>query len=119
MESSSQAPLKNVGEPAAGFGVPGMKEICRRVGWWHDLGKYRAAFQKYLRGEIPSSHNTNHSAYGAALAAEFGLSSGRWRMGYQSVWLFYMLQDTQQIIAEGLYNFQRAFEVLKSPIFYR
>lgn len=67
--------LKNVGELAASFAVPEMKEICRHVGQWHDLGKYRAAFQKYLRGEIPGSPDTHHAAYGAALAAELGVNS--------------------------------------------
>jgi CRISPR-associated endonuclease/helicase Cas3 len=38
------------------------------AGMLHDLGKYRDAFQAYLRKECKSSVETHHAVYGAALA---------------------------------------------------
>lgn len=67
--------LKNVGELAACFALPQMKEISQYAGQWHDLGKYRTEFQQYLKGQRPSSHETHHAAYGAALAEEYNLKS--------------------------------------------
>jgi CRISPR-associated endonuclease/helicase Cas3 len=36
----------------------------------HDLGKYREAFQQYLRKNVSKSSETQHAIYGAALAFE-------------------------------------------------
>ncbi|MCC6747526.1 MAG: CRISPR-associated helicase Cas3' [Deltaproteobacteria bacterium] len=50
------------GQAASAFGF---EEWGRLAGLWHDLGKYRNAFQRYLRGELPSA---SHKWAGAAHA---------------------------------------------------
>lgn len=67
--------LKNVGELAQSYAVKEMAVIAQYTGQWHDLGKYREPFQRYLRGEIPSSKDTHHAAYGALLARDLNLMS--------------------------------------------
>ncbi len=78
--------LRAVGELAAGFAPPALRELARLAGLWHDLGKYRCGFQRYLRaaggaeahieGRVPDRDKT-HSAAGALwafdhLGARFG-----------------------------------------------
>ncbi len=69
--------LENVadlaGEFAAAFEA---EEWGRRAGLWHDLGKYRSAFQKYLHGE--RSAGGDHSAAGALLAQSRGGNPDAW-----------------------------------------
>ena len=65
--------LKNVGELAQRYAIKELAVIAQYTGQWHDLGKYREPFQRYLRGEIPSSKDTHHAAYGALLAADLNL----------------------------------------------
>ncbi|MEM7050846.1 MAG: CRISPR-associated endonuclease Cas3'' [Acidobacteriota bacterium] len=62
--------LKGVATLAAERGRAfGAEDWAYLAGLWHDVGKYRPAFQQYLRGEAPSS---DHSTVGAMLAAKRG-----------------------------------------------
>ena len=47
---------------------PAVLDDAFLVGLIHDLGKYRAAFQQYLRKQRRSSPETHHAIYGALLA---------------------------------------------------
>jgi len=61
--------LWNVAMLAERFGQPlGIGAEARLAGLLHDLGKYRAEFQRYLRGQCQSSANTQHAIFGAAWA---------------------------------------------------
>jgi len=80
---SAQAPhaldehLRAVGDLAAQMAPPVMAELARLAGLWHDLGKRRAGFQRYIRatggteahieGRVPDRDKT-HSAAGALWA---------------------------------------------------
>lgn len=66
--------LRNVAELAAGFAASfGASEEAYLAGLWHDLGKYRCEFQRYLRGHIPGSAASQHAIFGAVCAAGQGL----------------------------------------------
>ncbi len=45
-----------------------LAQVAEWAGLLHDLGKYRAEFQDYLRGNRKGSHETHHAIYGAKLA---------------------------------------------------
>lgn len=61
--------LRTVAVLARQFGAPlGMGLNVEVAGALHDLGKYRDEFQEYLRQERPSSKETQHAIFGAALA---------------------------------------------------
>lgn len=66
--------LQNVAALARRFAEaarPGDNEFAGTAysaGLLHDLGKYRAEFQAYLRGELKASVSTQHAVYGAAWA---------------------------------------------------
>lgn len=69
--------LNDTGELAAGFAAAfGSEEWARLAGAWHDLGKYRPAFQDYLRAATGYSENdgalmkVDHSTAGAIHAIE-------------------------------------------------
>jgi CRISPR-associated endonuclease/helicase Cas3 len=63
--------LRNVAELAAVFAAAfDAADEARLAGLLHDLGKYRAEFQSYLRGERTSSTETQHAIFGAAWAAD-------------------------------------------------
>ena len=59
---------------------PAARELARLAGLWHDLGKYRAGFQRYIRmvngvdahieGKLPQGSDKTHSAAGALWAEE-------------------------------------------------
>lgn len=75
---------RRAADHAAGFGG---QEWARLAGLWHDLGKYRAGFQRYLRaacdGEAENAHieggagRVSHSTAGALLACERFGTTGR------------------------------------------
>ena len=63
--------LENVAALAAKFAAPfNASAEAYLAGLLHDLGKYRAEFQSYLRGERSSSTETQHAIFGAAWAAD-------------------------------------------------
>jgi CRISPR-associated endonuclease/helicase Cas3 len=65
--------LTNVANIAGGFAKTiGIFEEAVLAGSLHDLGKYRQEFQDYLRGDRPSSQETQHAAYGAVWAMDKG-----------------------------------------------
>lgn len=57
-------------EFARGFGLndPAIEDEALLAGLFHDLGKYRPAFQAYLRRERSGDAETRHSIYGGAYA---------------------------------------------------
>lgn len=64
--------LSQVADLAAKFAAPMGPEAsaeARLAGLLHDLGKYRAEFQSYIRGERFGSVETQHAIFGAAWAA--------------------------------------------------
>jgi CRISPR-associated endonuclease/helicase Cas3 len=71
--------LTDVAEGTARFADKlGAGQLGHYAGLWHDLGKYNAEFQKYLRncnavqqaGKTPKSEKIPHAVYGAILADE-------------------------------------------------
>ncbi|KZC23142.1 DEAD/DEAH box helicase [Rhodanobacter thiooxydans] len=76
--------LESVGDLAAGFAVHFGLEWARIAGRWHDLGKFRSRFQRYIRlasGFEADAHikgeagKAPHSTAGALLALErFGVA---------------------------------------------
>ncbi len=63
--------LRNVAVLAAKFATPfGAEKEAHLAGLLHDLGKYRAEFQAYLRGQRSSSTETQHAIFGAAWASD-------------------------------------------------
>jgi len=72
--------LRNVADLAARFAEPfGAQDWARVAGIWHDLGKYRRAFQRYLRAkgtdsaqasEESTPGRVDHSTVGAIHAVE-------------------------------------------------
>lgn len=73
--------LKAVGQLAACFAPKQGRDIAALAGLWHDLGKYRTGFQRYIRGvgsenahiegRLPSGSDKSHSAAGALHAAQW------------------------------------------------
>jgi CRISPR-associated endonuclease/helicase Cas3 len=71
--------LRAVGELASELAPSALRELARLAGVWHDLGKYRPRFQRYIRtaggadahieGRVPDRDKT-HSAAGALWAAD-------------------------------------------------
>lgn len=55
---------------------PAARELARLAGLWHDLGKYRSGFQRYIRlvadahiqSELPANRDKSHSGAGALWA---------------------------------------------------
>lgn len=71
--------LRAVGTRAAALAPAPLRELARLAGLWHDLGKRRAGFQRYIRAaggvDAHIEHRTpgrdkTHSAAGALWAAE-------------------------------------------------
>lgn len=68
--------LRAVGALAESFAPNGAADLCRLAGLWHDLGKRRPGFQKYIRAaggsdahiERIQDHRKTHSAAGALWA---------------------------------------------------
>ena len=82
--------LAAVAECASKFALRFGPDWAHLAGLWHDLGKYRAGFQSYIRvtadahieGKLPSSSDKTHSAAGAlhamkALRGRFGAEGER------------------------------------------
>lgn len=80
--------LHEVARLAAGHAMPfGGQDWARLAGLWHDLGKYRPGFQRYLRAassaEAENAHieggagRVSHSTAGALLACERFGTPGR------------------------------------------
>ncbi len=61
---------------AAAFGAA---DWGRLAGLWHDLGKYRLAFQAYIRGEGPGAE---HAVVGALLAQRQGTPAQRLALAF-------------------------------------
>ena len=67
--------LHSVGQLAREFAEIVHSELVTVAEWTgklHDIGKYRDAFQSYLRGAQPGGIDTQHAVYGAALAFQQG-----------------------------------------------
>ncbi len=72
--------LQAVADLAARFAPAGSGDWTRLAGLWHDLGKYRPGFQRYIRQDVDASardpvaaHDKTHSAAGALHAVgQFG-----------------------------------------------
>ncbi len=47
-----------------------LADLARCAGWLHDLGKFRAPFQEYLKGRRSRGKTTWHSVFGAAAVAK-------------------------------------------------
>ncbi len=70
--------LQDVSRLAAGFAANFGPEWGRLAGLWHDLGKFRAGFQVYIRldadahieGRLPQASEKTHSAAGALHALD-------------------------------------------------
>jgi CRISPR-associated endonuclease/helicase Cas3 len=72
--------LRAVGLQAEQFAAPSARELARLAGLWHDLGKRRIGFQRFIRsaggaeahieGRVPDRDKT-HSAAGALWAAQW------------------------------------------------
>ncbi len=61
--------LLNVAKLAERFAEPlDLAAVAWLAGLLHDLGKYRAEFQQYLRNERKAGSDTHHAIYGAAHA---------------------------------------------------
>ena len=75
---------------------PLARELARLAGLWHDLGKYRTGFQRYIRmvaeahieGRLPQGSDKSHSAAGALWAAQ----TLKERLGPQGLVLARVLQ---------------------------
>ena len=88
--------LSSVGQMAAAFAPPLMAELARLAGLWHDLGKRRPGFQRYVRAAGPDAHiegrvadrDKSHSTAGARWA----LLHLQQRFGRQGVLLARLLQ---------------------------
>ena len=95
--------LRCVGTLTKQFAEAGNAQLATVAEWaglLHDLGKYRAEFQEYLRGQRHSSHETHHAVYGAALAK----AHNKWAMAF--------------VIAAhhaGLHDLDELQELIKSP----
>ena len=65
--------LDAVGRLAHGFAAGWGAEFAELAGRWHDLGKFRPGFQRYIRqtgdahleGRLPAASDKSHSAAGA------------------------------------------------------
>jgi CRISPR-associated endonuclease/helicase Cas3 len=80
VEHALQDHLFKVGELAASFAIPfAAADWARTAGYWHDLGKYRLAFQRYIKtvsGYDVNAHiegaqgRVDHSTAGAIFAKQ-------------------------------------------------
>jgi CRISPR-associated endonuclease/helicase Cas3 len=83
--------LQSVAAMAAEFATPFGPEWAELAGLWHDLGKFRPGFQRYIRqdteahieGRLPSGSDKTHSAAGALHALR--LFGQRWGEGGEKV----------------------------------
>ncbi|MEL7039505.1 MAG: CRISPR-associated helicase Cas3' [Cyanobacteria bacterium J06592_8] len=60
--------LKSVAQGCVEVSPEQFREVAYYAGLWHDLGKYREVWQKYLKGNPVTQFERCHSAHGAALA---------------------------------------------------
>src|SRR6266481_4383355 len=93
--------LCNVAKLAKGFGCPlGIEAEAEFVGSLHDLGKYRLEFQRYLRGECPSSFETQHAVFGAAWAFDQNLAGSAFAAAGHHAGL-HDCADLQQLVSKS------------------
>lgn len=92
--------LRGVANLAKGFGYPfGIGAEAEIAGFLHDLGKYRLEFQRYLRGECPSSLETQHAVFGAAWAFDKNLAGSAFAVGGHHAGL-HDSADLQQLVSK-------------------
>jgi CRISPR-associated endonuclease/helicase Cas3 len=98
--------LRCVGRLAQQFaaeGHPMLAMVAEWSGLLHDLGKYRAEFQEYLRGQRQSSYETHHAVYGAALAAQYRKLAMAFVIAAHHAGL-HDIDDLQELIRSQKYN---------------
>lgn len=100
--------LRCVGMLTRQFAEAGNRQLTTVAEWaglLHDLGKYRAEFQEYLRGQRQSSYETHHAVYGAALAVQHRKLAMAFVIAAHHAGL-HDIDDLQELIKGPKYNAQ-------------
>jgi len=115
--------LQKVGELAAKFAERfGGSDEARTAGLLHDLGKFRDAFQSYLRKERTGGVDTHHAIYGAAGAYKRGwpcyLAIGGHHAGLHDRYKLGGLIEKETVykISDELPSLEAAFRQTVGPI---
>src|SRR5579859_1107374 len=105
--------LRSVANLAKGFGCPlGIGAEAEIAGLLHDLGKYRLEFQRYLRGECPSSSDTQHAVFGAAWAFDQNLAGSAFAVAGHHAGLHDCANLQQLVSKPTLRPFEISLELL-------